>query len=222
MSTEVAHHRAIAAVRFVHPITRRPVTDGLRVSCEGARLRPNRSGLWVVFAAEGFDDFVLSGPRPSVPAAGSVTLDLTVADAQGRFLARSFQLQVPSSEGSVATVALPLSPAAPTLPAWSLLRLSVQWDADADHPAPVPLDGVLLRLVRTDDDTLVCTGIPDARAEALLVAAGIPRVTVSDPADAIRMLEETSAYVHGRIAEVGGFDATEETLYHRLGFGGLV
>ena len=40
-----------------------------------------------------------------------------------------------------------------------------------------------------------------------------------DPADAVRALEATSAHVHRKVAEAGGFDASEPVLFHRLGFG---
>ena len=42
---------------------------------------------------------------------------------------------------------------------------------------------------------------------------------LADAAAASRALEETSAHIHARVAEAGGFDAPQDVLYHRLGFG---
>ena len=42
---------------------------------------------------------------------------------------------------------------------------------------------------------------------------------VADVRAAIDALEATSAHVHARVAENGGFDAPQDVLYHRLGFG---
>ena len=42
---------------------------------------------------------------------------------------------------------------------------------------------------------------------------------LADTRAAVRALEATSAHVHARVAEAGGFDAPQDVLYHRLGFG---
>lgn len=58
--------------------------------------------------------------------------------------------------------------------------------------------------------------------ETVLVAGRVMKYggrLVADAAGAVRALEETSAYIHSRVANVGGFDAPEEALFHRLGFG---
>ena len=43
---------------------------------------------------------------------------------------------------------------------------------------------------------------------------------VADEREAVRGIEAASAHVHARVAEAGGFDAPQDVLYHRLGFGG--
>ena len=58
--------------------------------------------------------------------------------------------------------------------------------------------------------------------DTVLVAGRVVKLCgklVTDPADAVRALEATSAHVHERVAEAGGFDAPEQVLFHRLGFG---
>ena len=62
-----------------------------------------------------------------------------------------------------------------------------------------------------------------AQVDTVLVAGRVVKrdgKLLTDPADAIRALEATSAHVHAQVAAAGGFGAPEEVLYHRLGFGG--
>lgn len=73
-----------------------------------------------------------------------------------------------------------------------------------------PAATVVLQAGVSHVDTVLVAGRVAKRGGRLL----------ADPADAIRALEATSAHVHARVAEAGGFGAPEEVLHHRLGFGG--
>ena len=56
--------------------------------------------------------------------------------------------------------------------------------------------------------------------EVVLVAGRVVKRDgrlVANAANAVRALEETSAHVHARVAETGGFDAPQDVLYRRLG-----
>ena len=88
-------------------------------------------------------------------------------------------------------------------------------------------------LLRTDDITLAgwdrrnpaATIVLQAgvhNVDTVLVAGNVVKRDgrlLADAAAAVRALEQTSAHIHARVAGAGGFDAAENVLYHRLGFG---
>src|SRR5690242_13265952 len=53
MTAELVDRRVLGAVRFLDATTLTAVTSGLRVESGDAMLRPNRSGLWVIWNAKG-------------------------------------------------------------------------------------------------------------------------------------------------------------------------
>jgi hypothetical protein len=181
MSEELLDRRALAAVRFLDPITRRPVPDGLevRVPTGSASFYPNASGMWVLRArgvlpthAHAFE------APPGAPAEGSVTVSAEVHDTRGRYLPRAFQLAVPRVGEALFTpvdVELAPSPSLPLRQTWAAVRVSVRFGTDGDHPEVVPIEGAYVRLSAAELGGLRCGSLTDARGEALVVGHGIPR-----------------------------------------------
>jgi len=176
MIPEVFDTRVLGAVRFVDSATQSQVSDGLSVESTGD-LRPNRSGLWVIWNAPGLADHttVFLAP-PAAPAAGSVDLPLSVKDLSGRYLPRNATVKLPRDPADVlfeaANVTLYCSPAAPVSPGWAVIRASVKKTADDTR-----LESALLRVVQTTDSKVLARGLTDDRGEALVVVPGIPVTT---------------------------------------------
>ncbi len=181
---EDAVRRALGALRFVDANTGALLREPLDVVVAGARLRRNRSGLWVIsdVAALQAHGAAFDAP-PALPAPGSITLQLQVGDPSGRYLPRSATLALPR-DAALANAGLPgslfraidlamfPSPAAPTSANWALLRVSVVEAASGDA-----LGGALLRVTRNGDT--LARALSDWRGEALVPVPGVPVTTWS-------------------------------------------
>ncbi|ANH68292.1 hypothetical protein [Mitsuaria sp. 7] len=189
--------RVLGALRCIDATTRVQVGTPLEVRVEGATVRRNRSGLYVIVRAEAplalaaheaaFDN------APATPTVGDVTLFVTVSDPAGRYLPRRASLALPrdpqpgnaaSPESLFRPVELPLYPSAiaPTGMNWSVLRLSVHETGTLDA-----LGGALL-LVRAGGNVLA-RALTDWRGEALLPVPGVPVTTWSDDPDEVVVTE---------------------------------
>ncbi|HAB15366.1 MAG TPA: hypothetical protein PLX89_08970 [Verrucomicrobiota bacterium] len=202
---ELVDRRVLGAVRFVSRVTGLPVEGPLQVSTTpeatapdeaNARLvkvRPNRQGLHVVFAAPGFEDychtFLESELADVTPPA--IDVRLRVTDLSDRFLPRDFVFRVPRD---LAVVTTPLDvPLYPTVQAsqadgWAVLRVRVERELAtpvADPPLRAPVPGALIRVLQPGPAaTLLGSGVTEWRqemsapraniGEGLVVVANIP------------------------------------------------
>lgn len=157
----------MGAIRFVDATTSEQVGGRLSVQAALVDVRPNRSGLYVIWRAPG----------------GASTL--TVSDPEGRYVSRRFRMQFPrdanlANAGEPSSIYQPEqvrlfpSPIAATSPGWALLRATVKKAGSAQV-----LAGALIRIVRASDSKLLASGVSDARGEALVIVPGIP-VTLFD------------------------------------------
>jgi hypothetical protein len=189
---EHTDRRVLAAVRFVDPVTGRPVTSGsgLTVRPLGrGRWHPNRSGLWVLRAEGVLDDHARAfEAAPGGTPAGSVQLTADVRDATGAWAPRRFVVSVPRVGDDLLTpidVLLCPSSALPLRASWAAVRVHVAWEADGDHPDPVGIEGALVRLEAAELGGARCVALTDARGEALVVGHGIPRLLPGTDADTV-------------------------------------
>jgi hypothetical protein len=184
---ENVDRRVLGAVRFLDATSQLQVRTGLQVQSETARLRINRSGLFVIWSAQGLEahETAFDSP-PATPPIGSVQVLLTVSDTASRYLARRCTLRLPRSPdvdkiGLNSSLFQPIdvrlfpAPTAPVLSGWALIRATVK-KAGSDSV----LAGALIRIVKTADQTLLASGLSDSRGEALVVVPGIPATTFGD------------------------------------------
>jgi hypothetical protein len=133
------------------------------------RIRPNRRGAYVVFAAPFFDAYTRTFDNPQAPAEAPVSLRLAVTDAGAHYLPQQFELALPRpldprTSGSVFEVhevELLRAPSAPVQDGWAVLRVRV---TQAATDAAIP--GVLLRVFttpRADADLPIGIGMTDWR-----------------------------------------------------------
>ena len=186
MMPELVDRRVLGAVRFLDATTLSAVTHGLRVESPDALMRPNRSGLWVIWNAKGLEPHTDAFDEPpAVPPIGSVAIALTVADLSARYLARSATISLPRDPSPAnaqnpdslfrpQNVRMYPAPNAWVSPGWALVRAHLTNSTTGN-----PLGGALVRVVRTSDQQILARGMSDARGEALVTVAGIPITTFS-------------------------------------------
>lgn len=185
--SEASDRRVLGAVRFRDAVTRLDVTAPLRVTAPGVRWIRNLRGWYVAADAPGLEAHTFSIDKPPTqPAAGKVPVALAAEDPTGTYLPRRALLTLPrdpdpakkdnaSSLFAPAEVDLFPAPAAPTMPGWAVLRVTLMTRAGK------PAAGALLRVVRKGSSgELLGRGMTDARGEALVAVAGIPVTTWDD------------------------------------------
>lgn len=168
--------RILAAFRCVDAVTGNAITDPLVVTApQQWSVKPNRSGVFVVFDGPGFDALTTQFVLSATPWPAAVPLDVTIVDPAQRYLARRATVQAPLAASSVAqTVAMYPTAAAPTAPAWSVVHVSV-----VDGATQSGLPWAVVRLTSNTAGTKIgpagtgVTAMTDARGEALLAVAGL-------------------------------------------------
>lgn len=181
MIVQNLERRVLAAVRFVNAVTGSGIADPLRVSGPMVLVVRNRSGLYVIREADGFDDYTLAFAAPPAPPAGARRFTLSVEDPKRRFLPRSFGFTLPrksapqvDAESMFAPLLIDMYPAAasPTAPNWALLRVRVELAG----PAATGLANALVRLAPKPAGLGPQISLTDANGEALLAVPGAPPV----------------------------------------------
>jgi hypothetical protein len=200
--SETVDGRILCVLRFLDGETGLPVAGALEVSGPGVRIVRNRSGLYVLTGAPGFEAYAGSFEAPPSPAPSSV--ELTVRDPGGRHLPRRFQLTLPSPSTSAPfapeDVRLYLSSNARPSPGSAVVRLSVR-DAGG---APQPWALLSVSVALPDGPALQARGLSDARGEALVLVPGIPLLRWGQ--DAGQSLIDTSFTATLRAAVVPAVD----------------
>lgn len=196
MTADRLDMRVLGAVRVVDATVRSLVTAPLTVTADGVRIIANRRGLYVV--AETPDTaaysarFALPVPPapPQPPAAGSLSVTLSIVDPSGRYVPRRATVALPrdpdpahvDAAGSLFTpidVELFPAPTAAIGVGWATLRLSVK-RKDSDDGLPF----AFARVIRTSDGAVIGRGLADARGEMLVAVPGIPVTSWSATAGA--------------------------------------
>jgi hypothetical protein len=192
--------RVLGALHCVDASTRVAVDTPLVVEVAGARIRRNRSGLYVIVQADALaaHEGAFDAP-PGAPALGSVVLALTLQDPSGRYLPRRVSAALPRDPapdhaGQVDSLFRPLqvsmypAAAAPVGANWAALRLSLAESASGDA-----LGGALV--IVESGGAIVARGLSDWRGEALVPVPGVPVTTWSDDPEAV-VVSEVAAQVH--------------------------
>ncbi len=180
---ETVDRRILGAFICVDAITGSSVAPAIPVTVPLLwTVKPNRSGIYVIFDGPGFD--LLTGqflPSGSWPA--PVTFEVTLQDPSLRYLPRRANVQAPLSIPAIPPVpasptgvfapqhvAVYPSPAAAIGPNWAVIHASV---FKSGTTPPQGLPWAVLQVVRTSDNTVVATGQTDANGEALLAVIGL-------------------------------------------------
>ena len=190
---ERVEFRVLGALRCLDAVTGTPIERAMSVEAQGTRIVRNRSGLYVLIEAPGFDDYNASFPAPpATPAVGSVAFPVTVSDPLGAYLPRSASISLPrdpdpANAGSDTSLFRPIelpmlpSPAGAVATNWAVLRISVTAN-NGDC-----LGGALIRVLR--NGSVLARGLSDWRGEALVPVAGVPVTTFSEDANAVVITE---------------------------------
>lgn len=199
MILELVERRVIGAIRLLDVTTSLQIREPLNITANGASVRRNGSGLFVLWSAPGLESTMDSFQQPpTVPGPGTVTLTLVIDDPTQRYLARRSTIQLPldpDPQHATNSLFIPIDvpifpgPAAPTTPGWAIVRASVTEATTSNG-----LAGALLRVVRTSDSVRLGLGLTDARGEGLIAVPGIP-VTTWDSGSGPVLASEVDATV---------------------------
>lgn len=165
-------NRVLGAVRFVDQTTGATVPNSISVRSQSALGVQNRSGLWLIRAAEGVPT------DPEQVGASSVVINAEVWVAGAPYLARAFTVAVPrplagaDSVFEPLDVVLPPSPTTPLRSTWAALYFNVGLATDVAHPEVIPLEGALVRL--RNGPQVVCMSLTNVLGEALAIAPSVP------------------------------------------------
>jgi len=176
--------RVWGAVRFVDAASASTIESPLDVRAPGARWRRNPSHLHVLTQLDAppvrrAEFEARESAFEPVPPVAPLALSVQVSDPAGHYLPRAFQLDLPRADlpaGPQAPrfqalqVVLDAASAAPLLPTWAVLRISLRHNGQSAPQAA-------LRLQRPGGGAVLGRGSSDARGEALVVAAGIPMLS---------------------------------------------
>jgi len=206
--------RILGALRCVDASTGAALAGPLQVRVSGARIRRNRSGLYVIV---GVDALAAHEPEfdtpPADPALGSVEITATLQDPSGYYLPRTATLALPrdalpanaaQADSLFQPIRVAMFPASTVAAGanWSVLRVSVRDIASSDA-----LGGALL-LVTSGADELG-RGMTDWRGEALVAVPGVPVTTWSDAPDAV-VVTEIAAQLEVVFDPVSGLRTPQE------------
>jgi hypothetical protein len=169
---ETVDRRVLGAFICVDAITGLSIVQPLSVSAPPWNIKPNRSGVYVVFDGPGFD-ILTTQFYPTTPWPAPVGVEVTLQDPNGRYQSRRAKVQAPQSVPAIFTpqsVTLYPQASAPVGPNWCTIRASVTRSGTAP---PVGLPYAVLRVVRQSDSTVLATAQTDANGEALIGVIGL-------------------------------------------------
>jgi hypothetical protein len=211
--------RVLGAFVCVDAITGNAVVRPLPVSAAPWTVRPNRSGVYVIFNGPGFNalttQLVPSGTWPA-----PVSFEVTLMDPNRRYLPRRANVRAPMSVPSIGPspggvvpnpavsaaladpttvfdpqhVALYPLPSAFVGPNWSTIHVSVT--RAATKPA-VGLPWAVLQVVGQSDGAVLATGQTDANGEGLLAVVGLtlqPSTSGTGPVTVSTVAATVTAY----------------------------
>jgi len=169
---DLQDRRVLGGVVFVDAITQASIVDRLAVTSADLTLRPNRSGVYAIFNGPGFNALTAQFNPAASGWPTAQSFEITVSDPNLRYIARRAKVQAPqplSAAFTLQSVALYPGPARAVAPNWAVVRASVT--ATDNRPLP----WTVLQVVKSDNNvnSVIATGMTDARGEALLAVMGL-------------------------------------------------
>jgi hypothetical protein len=177
---DVSERRILGAFRMVSAITGTSIDSDFVVDAGKLDVLRNRSGVFLVRDAPGMRDLTFKSDVRGVTLPAQQQFELTVKDDDRVYLPRRFKLTLPRKIGpttdpdsvfNAVIVQMYPTAAAPVAQSWALLRVSV---IKAGDPARAGLPWSLVQVTRKSDNTVLKTGLSDARGEALVSVIGLP------------------------------------------------
>ena len=192
---EQVDRRILGAFVCVDSVTQESVTYPMQAAAPHWALKPNRSGIYVIFNGPGFS--AQTGQfLPATPWPAPVSFEVTLQDPNRKYLPRRANVQAPQSVPDIppppagsstnpaalaalqnpATVfdpqrvAVYRTPSAAVGPNWASIHASVTRLGSAPAQG---LPWAVLRVTRNSDSSVLAVGVSDASGEALLAVPGL-------------------------------------------------
>ena len=188
---ENVDRRILGAFVCIDAITGSSIVPPMQVTAPGWKIRPNRSGSYVIFDGPNLfkspdndptDEFM---PDDKWPA--PVTFEVTLQDPNRRYLPRRVNVKAPLAVPTAPPAFTALSgvfaptkvtmyptPAGPIGPNWATIHASVVKSGTTSPLGPPQgLKWAVLRVVRNSDNTLLATAQTDINGEALIAVVGL-------------------------------------------------
>lgn len=179
---ENVDRRVLGAFVCVDAITGNSVVPAIPVSAPQWSVKPNHSGVYVIFDGPGFDlktgEFVPTGDWSE-----QATLEVSLQDPNMRYLPRRATMKAPFAVPSYPPVPNPPtgvfaplkisvypSPAGVIGPNWATIHASVVRQGTTP---PQGLPWAVLRVVQNSNHAVLATGQTDLNGEALLAVVGL-------------------------------------------------
>lgn len=179
---ESVDRRVLGGFVCVDAITGSSVVPAIPVTAPMWTVKPNRSGIYVIFDGPGLDlltgEFIPSGTWPA-----PVPFEVSLQDPNRRYLPRRATVKAPLAVPTIPPAAVaatgvfvpqqvPLypSPSAPIGQNWATIHASVTRQG-ATPPQGLPW--AILQVVSNSDNTVLATGQTDTNGEALLAVIGL-------------------------------------------------
>ena len=179
---ELIDRRVLGGFVCVDAITGSSVVPAIPVTAPQWTVKPNRSGIYVIFSGPGFDsltgEFIPTGTWPA-----PTPFEVTLQDPSRRYLPRRAMVSAPQAVPTIPPVpVVPVgvfapqqvqvypSPAAAIGSNWATIHASVT------RHGTTPAQGLpwaVLRVVKNSDNTVLATGQTDTNGEALLAVIGL-------------------------------------------------
>ncbi len=239
---ESVDRRILGAFVCVDAITGSSVQNPFPVSVPLWTIKPNRSGIYVIFDGPGLDllttQFLPTGIWPA-----PTSFEVTLQDPNNRYLPRRANVHAPaqvpiippppqgSSTNPAAIAALqnpatvfdpqkvPLypMPSAPIGPNWAAIHVSV---TQGGTTPPKGLPWAVLQVVRNGDKKVLATGQTDANGEALLAAVGLTvqtNISGTGPVTVSTVAVTVTAYFNPSVlAQPSGWIANPDDILSNL------
>jgi hypothetical protein len=202
LNYEHVDRRILGAISFRDTTTNLRIRRPLKVeAAAGVKLVRNRSGLYVIYAAPGFDAYVHSlseqpvEPDPRAIKVETVTFELKVFDPRKEFLPRRSAFHLPLNSATARPnqgqwlfdpieVKLFPAPTARVVPGWAIIRATVREDGKRDR-----LPWALITVRRDGKPEALATGLADHRGEAFVAVPGIPMTSADEGKGAVTTSE---------------------------------
>ena len=202
---ELIEKRILGAIRWIDAVTLTPITLPLVVRSDHGRFVRNLSGLTVITAADGLENYARTFDLDTLPpgqvvTVGSIGLEGEVEDPTGAYLPARFTIDLPrdpspallppdnhrppNSLFTPIDIALLPSPAARLAPGCAQVRVLI---LDEDG---LPIRNALARVVATaPGNAILGCGLSDRRGEALVAIPGLKHFAPGATEDAVVSVE---------------------------------